>query len=290
MSIADLLSPLSIGKTYMDINVNAINVGPGGASFQGAITGPLLISENSASSVPIVLVNELNPAASNVNVAIAGVNQTSTQTISLITVNEPTPIARLYSTGLGNLELSTNQASSSISINPFQTPALKCNYDSVGMTNTQIQNLSLPTIGGTPTFLNYYEEFGPLAMTFSGPWGVPYTRNVFMTGLGDTVTMRIDALEQIPTTPTMADINTSGNTIPARYLPTAAADEVALVYITIPVFDNNSSRLGTLRITSTGALIITSSQDAAPVFSEFSATVGTKVGFPTLFFSYSLSS
>lgn len=281
MSVYDLLTPLP--KEWANLNVNSINVGEGGSNLQG----PVVIRQNSASDTPIVAIIETNTAASNINVALECQNQTNTATVQLVTVNDPTPQSKVRADGIFSIE--TAQAASTISLSPNETQALNCSFVSTGVTQTTIQNVQFPTVGGTPANLNYYEEFGPLAMTFFGPWGVgvTYVRNVRITRLGRIVTLSIDALEQIPTASVAADINTMGNVIPARFIPAPTADESVPLYVTIPVFDQSSSRLGTLRMQVDGSLIISGSQNTAPIFAQFQGGT-TKVGFPNIDVSYSI--
>jgi len=284
MSIADLLTPLSVGKTYMDINVNGINVGPGGSSMQG----PLIIEGNTRIlNKPLIGLIEDDQTPAVIDHGLVYTNHDNTASVSLIVSNNPGANAGISADGINGLLITSINPASVITLSIAGNPAMGVGLVSPGVTSTFIQNLTFPTVGGAPSTLNYYEEFGPLLMAFSGPWGAAYARAINITRSGNTVTMRIDACEQVPTAPVESDITTSGNVIPPRFLPAAAADETALVYITIPVFDQNSSRLGTLRINPAGTITITSSQAANPVFAPFANNMGgTKVGFPNLFVSY----
>src|SRR5271156_1062875 len=289
MSVYDLLTPLSIGKNYLNINVNSINVGDGGSSLQA----PVLITGNTLSGSPIITVVETNANPNNENLALQAYNQSGSAGIKILTINDPTPSSDIFTDG--TFIIKTFEQTSDIRLSPNQFNALSCTYPLLPTPRplTTIQNLQFPTVGGTPSDLNYYEEFGPLPITFTGPWGagITYIRNVNITRIGRIVTFSLDALEQFVTgAGANADITTSGNVIPARFIPSPTADETAPVYVTIPIFDQNSSRLGSLRIQTDGTMIITSTQAAAPVFGQFQGTLsgGAKVGFPNVDISYSI--
>lgn len=288
MSVADLLTPLSSGKAWSNIEVNSINtnsintktinIETGGSNFQGPIT----ITENSASGSPIVDIIETNTAANNINVALKSSNQSGTAGVKIVTQNDPSPSGNIW--GDGNFSISTFQPSSFIALNPNNSlNALTCQFISPGQTVTNIQNIKLPTTGGIASNLNYYEEFSAL-FGFSGPWGVTtYTRNVNIIRIGRIVLLKIDSILQAQNTNTT--IMMTGN-IPARFIPTPTADS-SLSDFQVTLFDNGNYVNGSLRISGTGGIQIFFMKytGTAPFFYTNSTGLGS-CGFNELFISY----
>lgn len=283
MSVYDLLTPLSVGKHYLDINVNSINIGEGGASFQGPINGPISISENSPSGNPIVNIVEKNSSPSNFNNALQSYNQSGTAGLKIVTVNDPSASSNIWADG--KFSITTFQPTSTISLNPNdQLNALTCSFISPGQTQTSIQNISLPTSGGTATNLNYYEEYSSL-FTFSGPWPSTYSRNVTITRIGRIVILKIDALIQTQNIDTI--ISMSGN-LPTRFIPQASVDS-GLSDFQVTMIDNANFINGNLRISATGGIQIffIKYTGTAPYFYTNSSGLGS-CGFNQIFISYSV--
>lgn len=92
--------------------------------------------------------------------------------------------------------------------------------------------LLLPTSGGTPTSLDYYEDYSYSA-TFSGIWASSQTVTVRIVRVGKLVTMQFPYLNVAATTAAGINMDTA---IPARFRP--AVDQM----FTIDVF-NNSARV-----------------------------------------------
>lgn len=278
MSVADLLSPLP--KAWCNLNVNSINIGSGGSTLQG----PLTISENSASGNPIVNIVETNSSASNINNALQSYNQSGTAGLKLVTVNDPTPSANIWADG--NFSIVTFEPTATIALNPRNSAnALVCSFVSPGQTLTQIQNLQLPTTGGTATNLNYYEEYSS-PFVFSGPWGATtYTRNVTITRIGRMCTLKIDAISQ--TGSSISNISMTGS-IPTRFIPAATADYTSEIF-PIMVFDKGANVSGILNLSNTGAILIQCLNNGGgfPLLYGTFSGIGV-TGFNNIFMSYSV--
>jgi hypothetical protein len=80
------------------------------------------------------------------------------------------------------------------------------------------QGIRLPTSGGTQSNLNYYEEL-TLTMTFTGPFSVNQTRDVYLCRAGKCVTFTVqDCISTSPAPAQGGMIITTGAAIPARFL------------------------------------------------------------------------
>lgn len=89
-------------------------------------------------------------------------------------------------------------------------------YNLTGGAITAGGGLLLPTAGGTPTNLNYYEE-APYADTTSGGMAVAY--NATVTRTGRIVTFQLPVITGTPTVGTGQIIITTSNNFPARFRP-----------------------------------------------------------------------
>jgi hypothetical protein len=77
--------------------------------------------------------------------------------------------------------------------------------------------IQLPTTGGTPTTLNYYEA-GTFTLTLSGIWSASQTGTVRFVRIGNLVTLTLPTIQA--TQNTSAIITMSG--IPSRFLPSVS--------------------------------------------------------------------
>lgn len=93
--------------------------------------------------------------------------------------------------------------------------------------------LFLPTTGGTPAILNYYEEYSP-SITFTGGGTFTSTNTVYFTRIGRVVTILVkDPIASAGTTGA-SGISCPGSTIPTRFNPV----EMTGHYLTISVHVN----------------------------------------------------
>jgi len=286
MSVYDLLTPLSVGKHYLDINVNSIQVGEGNSSFQGPTTfqSSITVNDDSSSGNPIILVKEISPIANQSNIMMKLSNQSGSETLTLTTKNDPNPTTSIITGGSGPMFLTTSSAASSINLYPNFNQALVCSYISPGVTQTLIQNLQLPTVGGTPANLNYYEEY-TAPFGFTGPWGGPtvYTRNINIVKIGRMVILKIDSIVQPQNTPALISMIGS---IPTRFIPTISSDST-ISDIPVTLIDNGGLVSGNLEISNLGGIqmYFMKYTGVAP-FTYVNSTGLGNCGFNELFVSY----
>lgn len=276
MSISDLLSPLSIGKHYMDINVNSINVGPGTSTFVGPITiqGPATFQDT--------VVFE---GATSVHSPFTILNADDSAMISIVIQNDSPNTISDYRVS-GNFFITTDQPTYSINLNPGNNSvnALTCSYVSPGQTSTAIQNIVLPTSGGTPTSLSYYENYAG-TYVFSGPWGATtYSSTIKISRIGNLVNLRIDSIKQVASVAESVIIMTGS--LPTRFIPASSINST-LTQFPITVYDNNFLISGILQLSSTGLIQIGFMKytGSSPYF--YTGSTGTGIcGFDNIFISY----
>lgn len=128
------------------------------------------------------------------------------------------------------------------------------------------KDVKLQTLGGTPTLLNYYEEYKHTT-TFSGGITVPTSTNVKVTRIGRVVTAWFESI--IAT----GDGNTNMGMdvqFPARFLPASSGSSSTTAFI-VSLVRNGTFVIGRMDVDSGGSLNIT--YDAA--------TAGV-TGFPNI--------
>jgi len=97
-------------------------------------------------------------------------------------------------------------------------------------------SLYLPTVGGTPTALNYYEEASPISVTWN--WGANTTSaNVTFIRIGNIVTANFAQIQWVGISGA-STISSNASTIPTRFLPNPANPSVirAVVFYSTDFF------------------------------------------------------
>lgn len=108
-------------------------------------------------------------------------------------------------------------------------------------------NLYLPTSGGTPADLNYYEVYTHVT-TFSGPFAAPVAGSFIINRIGNICIARIPEFSAASTTAASISIDTL---LPARFRPIS----VSAVTGTFLALNNSAAALGRYQIVNTGDLI-----------------------------------
>lgn len=279
MSIQNLLTPLP--KKWCDLSCNSINVGDGGANVKAPLnlTGNLTGADAPNAFIDIV---PLNTAPNGFNLLLRGDAASGTAQVKLLTQNDPTPSVGLWADA--PLSLATFQDTSSILLQISGTNAINCQKTSPGVTTTTIQNIVMPTSGGTASVLNYYEEY-VASYIFSGPWGATtYTRNVKAIRIGKNVTLSIDGIFR---TGSVAAVITTSTGLPSRFIPPTSTDSLE---IDLPVTCVNNGIIvnGNLKISNSGILTISCINGAFPLsYGNFGNT--GSVGFNNISTSYSVN-
>ncbi len=281
MSIADLLAQPPPNKPWANLYVNSINTS--GTTGTGSIlSAPITLQCNSGPGVDNFIVNQSNSAANNSNIALSAYNQSGSAAVKLVTVNDPSPSGAIWADGSFNII--SFQPTAKLTLVPNSVSALSASYDSPGQSHVTIQNLQLPTGGGTATNLNYYEEL-TTTLVFSGPWASSYTRNIYFTRIGRIVTMKIDGIIQAGT---ISSVITTSGSIPSRFQPATSTDSTSFVS-NASLFDNNRITNGILIINSNGTLQLQySSVAGTAVDYGLSSGNGNSSGFNNLAITYSV--
>ena len=129
-------------------------------------------------------------------------------------------------------------------------------FDNLTITGTLTANaVSLPTLTGTPTLINYYEEYN-YSTTFSGPGITTTPINVSFTRVGRAVTCSVDA---ISFTASSSSVLTSTTIIPLRFRPSVGGDQ----HFTITVTSNGGRLLADASINNLNQMIFTASPTGA---------------------------
>jgi hypothetical protein len=283
MSIADLLAQPPPNKPWANLYVNSITTVVGSTGSTGSIFGsPFTIKGNPANFGSLLNLVTTNTSPNSSVVSLSSNNASNTSGLSIILTNDPSPASAIWVSS--NFSINSINPSNTISLNPNFTTALTCTYDSPGQTHTTIQNLQLPTGGGTATNLNYYEEL-TTTLVFSGPWASSYTRNIYFTRIGRIVTMKIDGIIQAGT---ISSVITTSGSIPSRFQPATSTDSTSFVS-NASLFDNNRITNGILIINSNGTLQLQySSVAGTAVDYGLSSGNGNSSGFNNLAITYSV--
>jgi hypothetical protein len=136
-----------------------------------------------------------------------------------------------------------------------------------GTTITGTLGLLLPTSGGTPTTLNYYEEATTLiALAPSIGGAYVYNGNVYLIRIGKLVTLRIPAFTGNAQGGYMVAAAASG--IPVRFRPLSNVVYAIPIMISNGTSGINQSNPGQLVIVSTGEIRIYSSCSGSGIFTS----------------------
>ena len=116
-------------------------------------------------------------------------------------------------------------------------------------------SLYLPTSGGTPSALNYYEENTGITLTLSGLWSGNLSATTHLIKVGNIITANIRY-----TTSTTNTTGTyfNGTGLPSTYYPPAT------IYTPIILINNISAVIGTIAISASGAMTFTLASGTFP--------------------------
>lgn len=238
MSFQESLNPLP--KAFANVSFNNLTCNTLQVNDAVVLDGPFLVNETTSS---IIIGNQdaANPLLELINntsvpdsysVALFAGTQPGNAQCKIVTLNDVIATGDCGIWSDGTFRITTFQPTSLIEISPNSTNAITCTYVSPGVANTFIENLQLPTTGGLPSSLNYYENYTQ-NVAFSGTWAT--AENVVMTisRIGLIVNLQLQAF-QFPSIGG-TQITTSAGAVPARFAPTSATS------FSIPYVNNSSS-------------------------------------------------
>jgi len=214
----------------MSTSINGILI-TGGGGGGGNVTGPLV---STVHGIPTYADDTGTVLLSN-TVALTGTAITGLSELDL-------GIAGVISESSGILSLNDSS-----SVNIGTTSAQSNLIVSATSVSTQVPIL-LPTTGGTPGNLSYYEQYN-VTFTWTGIWATNPTNTVSMTRIGNVVTLTILSGIFNPNASISAAI-TAVTTIPARMRP------LGLIAGPITIIDNGSNNLGLLLVQTSGVLLV----------------------------------
>lgn len=114
-------------------------------------------------------------------------------------------------------------------------------------TATFSSGVLLPTTGGTPATLNYYEE-GTHSTTLTGIWAAPIgPTTVTVRRVGKVVTLQFTQLSSAANTASSITFTTL---LPAKWRPTTDVNDK------LYIIDNTTQKFGLINITASGAVTI----------------------------------
>lgn len=116
-------------------------------------------------------------------------------------------------------------------------------------TITATTGLLLPTVGGTPALLDYYES-GSMAVTWTGAFTTPQPGNVGFSRIGKTVTLFFGT--ENAAQDSAGSVFLASGTIPSELQPT-----INVVCPVAGVSDNGTFVNAAVEITSTGQVLLT---------------------------------
>ncbi len=124
-------------------------------------------------------------------------------------------------------------------------------------TNTTTTNLFLPTSGGIPTSLTYYEEFKGTVTFTSNAFNGSQTVDMLLTRIGNLVTMQLSGFTATANGVAGSFTTvTSGTSIPTRFRPnTLGGDSIFPIQVT----DNFLPIIGRFTVTTAGFFTVTRS-------------------------------
>lgn len=122
--------------------------------------------------------------------------------------------------------------------------------ENITSTNITTSNLFLPTTGGVPTSLTYYEEFVGTTTFTSTAFAGTQTVDMLLTRVGNMVTMQLSGISVTGTGVQGAITNNaSGVPLPTRFMPRSAGGDSIFV---IQVRDNNVPMPGRFTLSTNG--------------------------------------
>lgn len=205
-----------------------------GETAEDVKIGDLIIARDSANSVKTYRIDTLSPmAVTSISTDANPFNQdlNTTDAVIFTTVD----------TGQGANELyAMNQ-----NVKTTDSPT----FGKV----TTTTGIALPTSGGTPTDLIYYEEYSNTTFTFgASPWASPIDVILRITRTNETVVMRLALASAAATT---SDFISSTDTIPTQFRPLADS------WTALIVTNNGVFETGRAKITTGGIIQIFSGQN-----------------------------
>jgi hypothetical protein len=146
----------------------------------------------------------------------------------------------------------------SLTLTPFQTTSQQLNIPNITGTDTlptlglaqtfsgqqtfsNSSGILLPTSGGTPAGLNYYEEYSN-TITLTGPWASGQSCNMYIRRIGKMVTC---GFSQVNTTTNSSATITCAGAIPVRFYSASIASTIGFAY---PVISNGTEALLTMTV------------------------------------------
>lgn len=92
--------------------------------------------------------------------------------------------------------------------------------------NTTTGSLTLPTTGGVPASLNYYEEYSaPITFNFAAGYNPTSTTiTIGIVRIGKMVTLHIPPVSTLGTGGAGSTFSTNSNVIPTRFIPAIVVD------------------------------------------------------------------
>lgn len=142
-------------------------------------------------------------------------------------------------------------------------------------TATFTQPIFLPTVGGTPTALNYYENISS-SFAFGGIWPVPNNTIIDITRIGNLVVLNV--YPGIIAAAIFGVVIVTLVAIPVRMRP------VATISAALSITDNGVLSIGQVVLSSAGILTISHGDGSA-----FSGVPASGSGFSSFSISYLIS-
>jgi hypothetical protein len=282
MSLQDISSaPIEPWSNFYINSINSNQITTGTINSGSVVlTGPFNITESTPSTItgdvgsfnPYLRIPTSNTSTNYINggVSVSG----NGGQIKLYSENNPAALSGLLSDTTNGIEISTFN-SADISLSLGNNKALNVHLSSPGVTLCSVQNLLLTAATSTiplymPSPLNYFEQT-IVSIVFSGPWAVNYTRNVKITRIGNSVTLKIDGINQVSNSNSFIFAT---NAIPVRFVPTPSTDSpLSALDFAIIINNGNFTPVGS----SSGYLSIS----PAGIISIYpSAVSGTSINYP----------
>lgn len=138
-----------------------------------------------------------------------------------------------------------------------------------GAPNISTAPLQLPTFGGTPSSLDYYEET-TMNCQFTGPWDSPQNSFLTFVRVGKNVTMTIWNITAVATTSSQVNCNVF---VPSRFLPRSGTTSNASNFV-ISVKSGNTYGAGLLQVNSISGLLVMYATPAKGLFPSVGGLTG----------------
>lgn len=280
MSFQESLNPLP--KAFANVSFNNLICNNATINddiiINGVIIPTLVVQGPEPSNKPLITSRNTDNTIGSFQVGISAESNSGT-TVSLVAQNDPVMSALNGLWSDASLEIATFNPDSLIILSPNDEFALTCNYVSPGVTNTLIQNLTFPTLGGVASPLNYYEVYSQL-LSFSGPWGATQSTILTIVSFGNSFTLKLDRMLAAGSAPNPI---LSDSSIPARFRPSSVS------YFPSICVDNGVNVSSLCIINTTGIISLEAQNAAGPlplIYGDFSGVGST--GFNAIYFSYVL--